>query len=181
MNWLYVGLPLAAFYIVWFAVMLFKRRYTRTLLLIGLAHIPYLLINLVAPFRGWIDAKYAGYHMGWLHLPKGPVVTLVIGFIVVGSFIITSRAFTNKMEGIWKFAFINDLFLTVMVALPVFLEVVMDPVGSKIMLGEYLTISGWVVALILFVLFSGPTFYSTWVTGKHVYQKYQRVKPGEQH
>ena len=64
MNWLYIGLPLLLIYFGWFGYLLFKRKYHRSSLIFGLAHIPYLLINLVAPFRGILDQDYAGYSIG---------------------------------------------------------------------------------------------------------------------
>lgn len=172
MNWLYVGLPLAAAYVLWFAFILIKRKYNKYLLAVGLAHIPYLLVNLVAPFRGMVDNKYAGYTLGWLSLPKGPWVTIVVGFMVISCLIIASRALLNKMDKLWEFAFVFDLMLSVMIAFPVFYDTLIDPIGSRIQLGEYLNISGLVVAAIFFFTLSAPTFYATYYAGKQVWNRY---------
>ena len=172
MNWLYVGLPLALVYVVWFTYILTRRRYNKYLLAVGLAHIPYLLFNLVAPFRGMADSNYAGYTFGWLHLPKGPWVTVVIGFIVISCLIIASRAFFNQMNKLWLFTFVFDLMLSGLIAFPVFYDILIDPTSSRIQLGEYLNISGLVVAALFFFLFSGPTFYATYYSGKQVWSKY---------
>jgi hypothetical protein len=169
MNWVYVGLSLAIIYLAWFTFIISKKKYDKYLLIVGLAHIPYLLVNLVAPFRGAFDANYAGYSFGWIVIPaEGPWVTLVIGFIVISSLIIASKAILNDMNKLWLWAFAFDLMLSVMIAFPVLLEVVTNPLEFTIELGEYLTISGFAVALLVFVLFSGPTFFSTLYLGKKV-------------
>lgn len=167
MNWLYVALPLLAFYVFWFGRLLFKKRYDRTSLLFALAHIPYLLVNLAAPFRGAFDPGYAGYSIGWLSIPKGFGVTLVTGFIVLSCLLLATRALQNRMRGLWTFAFLFDLFLAIAIALPLLLDIFSDPAGNTIELGEYLTINGIVVGVILFGLFSGPTFYACFVAGRH--------------
>ncbi|MEQ8364795.1 MAG: hypothetical protein RH948_18115 [Cyclobacteriaceae bacterium] len=171
MNWLSIGLPLAAIYVIWFVFILFKKKFDKPLLIVGLSHIPYLLVNLVAPFRGLFDKAYAGYNFGWLKL-EGLSVTIVIGFIVIGCLIIASKAILNQMEKLWEFTFVFDLGLSILMAFPVLMDVLIDPKGSTIQLGQYLTISGFVVATILFVLFSGPTFISTWISWKKVYSKH---------
>ncbi|MEQ9593416.1 MAG: hypothetical protein RLN86_12490 [Cyclobacteriaceae bacterium] len=172
MNWLYVGVPLLVLYIIWFTILLRRKKFSMPLLVIAMAHIPYLLINLVAPFRGLLDSQYAGYHFGWLDLPKGPTVTVVVGFIVVSSIFIASRALLDQMtKKVWQFTFLFDAFLSIMIALPIFLEIVLDPDGSRIELGEYLQISGWVVAVIVLILFAGPTFYALYYSGRKVFAR----------
>lgn len=160
MNWLIIAFPLAIFYIVWFTVLIRRNKYEKGALLFAAAHFPYLLLNLVAPFRGIFDSGYYGYHMGWINLPKGFLVPLVVGGIVVISFILATKALQNKMDGWWRFSFIFDLFLVIMVGIPVFIDIVKDIDAATIMLGEYLTISGiWVAGLILLLL-TVPTFYA---------------------
>lgn len=172
MNWLYVGLPLALVYVVWFTYILTKRKYNKYLLVVALAHIPYLLINLVAPFRGMVDSNYVGYSFGWLHLPKGPWVTIVTGLMVISCLVIASRALFNQMSKLWLFTFVFDLTLSVLIAFPVFYDILIDPMASRIQLGEYLNVSGLVVAAFYFFLFSGPTFFATYYSGKQLWNKY---------
>ncbi len=169
MNWMYVALPLLAFYLIWFGILISRKKYDRTSLVFALAHFPYLLVNLVAPFRGLFDSNYAGYTFGWISLPKGPIVTLVSGGIVLACFILMTRALKNDMSGWWKLAFPVDLFLLVFTAFPVLLDIVMDPAASRIELGEYLQLSGWVVAGIMLGLFTGPTLFATWYAGKRAF------------
>jgi len=176
MNWLYVALPLALAYVIWFTFIILKKKYYTNLLVVGLAHIPYLLVNLVAPFRGLFDPNYAGYTFGLIELPKGPWVTIVVGFIVISSLLIASRAILNEMRNLWLFAFVFDLMLCITMAIPVLFVIVIDPSQANIQLGEYLTISGVVVCLLIFVLFSGPTLYATYFEGRQVLSKYIKRK-----
>lgn len=171
MNWLYAGIFMAFAFIAWFTFIITKRKYDRPLLIIGLAHIPFLLINLVAPFRNLFDEMYVGYVLGWINLPRGPLVTIVSGGILIGSLIIASRAMLNAMEKWWTFGFLFDLLLSVAVGFPVLWDVITDPVGSRIQLAEFLSISGIYVAILTFILFSGPMFLSTYYMGKHLVKK----------
>ena len=170
MNWLYVGLPLAFLYLIWFGWLLRKKKYNRSLLIIALAHFPYLIANLVAPFRGFFDSGYAGYQFGLIKSPAGIWVTIITGMIVIGSFFIATRSLKNQMEKLWTFTFLFDLFLLITMAGPMFFDIVFDPTGSNIQLGEYLTISGIWVALITFFLFAGPTLYSVITSAKKIRQ-----------
>ena len=174
MNWLLIGLPLAGFYLIWFGILLYKRKYTRQLLYFALAQIPYLMINLVAPFRGVFDSNYAGYSMGWIQLPKGIIVTLVIGGIAVSCFLLATRALNNKMDSRWwGYAFAVNLLLSVFAAFPVFLDVVTNLSDFRVELGEYLQISGMWVALIIFLILVLPTFYASFLAGKKLFTAQQ--------
>lgn len=166
MNWLFVGIPLAGLYLLWFAYLLIRRRYDSALLLYALAHLHYLFVNVVAPFRGAIDPGYAGYNFGWLHIPAGPLVPLIVGSIVILSLITASRALLNRMQGWWKLAFGLDLFLSVMIALPVLLDVLGNMSDYRLELGEYLQISGVFVALLILLLFTGPTLYACYYAAR---------------
>lgn len=170
MNWLLVALPLLGFYLFWFGKLFFKRNYTRTLFWFALAHFPYMLVNMVAPFRGIFDPEYAGYTLGWVQLPKGIWVTLVVGAIVVGCFILATRALQNRMKGLWKFAFAFDVLLGIFIALPVLLDILGNLSDFRLELGEYLQISGVWVALLIFGILTLPTFYACYVAGKNAFR-----------
>lgn len=171
MTWLHFGFILFGAYAIWFIYLLRKKRSTRPLLWFGIAHIPYLLVNLVAPFRGFLDPNYAGYSFGLIELPAGILVPLVVGSIVVICFLIVSKSFTNQMDNWWTLAFGLDLLLVILVAAPLLFTILLDPGGNSIQLGEFLTLSGYVVAIIIFVLFSGPTLYALYYSGKKVFRK----------
>lgn len=167
MNWLLIGLPLAGFYLVWFGFLLYKRKYNKPLLYFALAQLPYLLLNVVAPFRGAFDAEYAGYTMGWIQLPKGMIVPLVVGAIVISCFLLATKALSNKMNmKWWGFAFVVNLLLSIFAAFPVFLDVITNLSDFRLELGEYLQISGVWVALVIFLILVLPTFYACFLSGK---------------
>ncbi len=169
MNWLYVGLPLMGIYLIWFAYLLLKRQYTRPLLFFALAHLPYLLVNVVAPFRGAIDPEYAGYSLGLIQLPAGPLVPLVVGGIVISSLFLASKALLNRMEGLWTFAFVFDLLLVITVAAPLLIGVLSNLSASRIELGEYLQISGFGVSLLILAIFTVPTIYACYLAGRQLF------------
>lgn len=170
MTWLHFGFILLGLYIIWFSRVLLKRRFNRTLLLLGLAHFPYLLANLVAPFRGLLDSNYLGYSFGLISLPQGPLVPLVVGSIVISCFLIMTRAFLNHMAGWWKFTFIVDLLLVVFIAAPVLIDILADPESARLQLGEFMTISGHVVAFLVLAVLSGPTIASCYYAGRKAFR-----------
>ncbi|SNT19074.1 hypothetical protein SAMN05421640_2757 [Ekhidna lutea] len=170
MNWLFIGLALAFCHLIWFGWLISQKNYNRQLLIVAIAHFPYLLANLVAPFRGFFDSEYAGYQFGLIKIPAGIWVTIITGFIVVGSFLIASKALKNQMERLWIFTFLFDLGLLITMAGPMFFGILFNPTASNIQLGEYMTISGIWVALITFFLFAGPTLYSITTSAKKIRQ-----------
>lgn len=170
MTWLHFGYVLLGFYAIWFTILILKKQFTRALLLFGMAHIPYLLINLVAPFRGIMDPDYAGYSFGLLNLPQGPLVPLIVGSIVIACLVIVSKAWLGQMDKLWKFSFAIDLVLSIVIAVPVFIGILINPSEGRIQLGEFLTISGYVVALIILGLFSGPTLYACYYSWKKAFR-----------
>lgn len=166
---MYVALPLLTFYLIWFGVHIRRKKYDKALLAFALAHFPYLLVNMVAPFRGFFDSDYSGYNFGWISLPKGFIVTLVSGGIVLACFVLATKALKNEMSRWWRLAFPVDLCLLVFIGIPVLLEIVVDPAASRIELGEYLQLSGWVVAVVILGLFTGPTLFASWYAARRAF------------
>ncbi len=171
MNWLIIGIPLIVFYLGWLIYLLLKKQYNRNLLIVGLGHMPYLLLNVVAPFRGPVDPAYNGYHVGLIHVPPGIFVTLVAGGMAVGSFIILTKVLLNKMYRYWVFVVMFDLLLSVFIAIPLLVEIVLDLEGFRLELGEYLQIQGFFVALLFFLFLVGPTLYALYFAAKQVISK----------
>jgi hypothetical protein len=171
MNWLIIGVPLIAFILVWSGYWISKKQYNKSLLLIAFAHLPYYLMNVVAPFRGPTDPDYGHYVSGLILIPQGPTVTLVSGTILISCFFIITRALQNRMEKMWLFTFVFDAVLAAFITLPEFFDLFKDIDGSKIQLGEYLTIPGYATALIIIILFTFPTCYSIYYSGKKFLKK----------
>lgn len=167
MNWLLIGLPLATFYLVWFGYLIYQHKPKKYLVFFALAHMPYLFINLVAPFRGILDPDYAGYSFGLISLPQGIWVPIVVGSIVIMSFIICTKALQDRMGRWWRVAFVFDLGLLVAIAGPVLIDVLSNIQDFRLELGEYFQVSGWFVALIIAIILPGPIFYATWAAFKN--------------
>lgn len=171
MNWLLIGLPLGACYLIWFGYLLVKKHYSKPLAFFGLAQLPYLFINLVAPFRGLFDADYAGYSIGWITLSQGIWVTVVVGAIVVSCFLLATKALSNGMTRPWWFlGFIVDGLLAGFIAIPILLDVATHLSDFTVELGEYLKVSGVWVALLIGSIFIVPTLWAFYYAG----QKYFR-------
>ena len=84
-NWLQVGLTAGAVYTVVLVAFAVPRRWTWAAMGVALANFAFVLLHLVAPFRGLLDPAYAGYQAGVLRLAPGPGVTLVTGAIVIAA------------------------------------------------------------------------------------------------
>ncbi|MEQ8905112.1 hypothetical protein [Ekhidna sp.] len=171
MNWLIVGAPLIAFILIWSGYLIAKKKYNKSLLLMAFAHLPYYLMNVVAPFRGPTDSDYGYYVSGLILIPQGPTVTLVSGTILISCFFIITRSLQNRMENMWLFTFVFDAVLAAYITLPEFIDLFENIEGSKIQLGEYLTIPGLATALIIVLLFTFPTCYSIYYSAKNLLKK----------
>ena len=172
MNWLIIGIPLLIFYLIWTGYLMSKRKFNKSLLVIAFAHLPYLLINVVAPFRGALDPEYAGYVFGWIQVPPGPGVTAVVGTIVLCSFIILTKSLKNELEKMWSFTLVFDLTLFIMAVFPNLLDIFKEPTSMNIMLGEYLTIPSVVTIPIILLLFAFPMVYSIYYSARNVFGQF---------
>ena len=169
-------------YVVWYWYLINKKQFTRPLLIIAIAHLPYLFLNVVAPFRGVLDPNYGHYVSGLIFIPQGITVTLVSGTIAICSLVIATRALKNNMDGKWGFTLGLDLILGCLIAFPSTIELIRDLEGSKLQLGEYLLITGPWLVLIVLCLFTLPTLYSILYSGKKYVEEFtlkNRQKDGE--
>jgi hypothetical protein len=130
-NWLYVALAAFAVYAAILGYFIAKRRWTLAGLGVAAANMMFVLVNLVAPFRGLMDPDYAGYSLGLLHAEPGIMVTLIAGSIV-------------------------DLALLGLIGIPMLLEALSAPSEFSIQLGEYLAIPGLVAVGIAALLLMAP-------------------------
>lgn len=85
MNWFIVAAIVAALYLGAFIICVAKRQWTVSGLLAGLVQLPLAGLVSVAPVRGWADPDYVGFVFGLLHVPAGPLVTLVAGAILIAA------------------------------------------------------------------------------------------------
>ena len=155
-NWLYVGLAAGLVYLavaVWFAA---KRQWTWAAMGVALTNFFYVLLNLVAPFRGVLDPDYRGFNVGVLNVSSGLMVTFVSGAIVATALGSTCFALLNRPGTRMAFVAIVDTVLLVVIGLPALLGGLRAPDTFKIELGEYLQIPGIVAVLIVGSLFCLP-------------------------
>ncbi len=155
-NWLYVGIAAAAVYVAVAARFAAKKQWTWSSMGVALANFIFVLLNLVAPFRGVLDAGYRGYNVGLFHIGPGIMVTLVSGTIVASALASACFALINRPG--WRMAFIAivDSVLLLTISLPEVLGGLQAPDEYKIELGEYLQVPGLVSVLIVGSLFLLP-------------------------
>lgn len=160
-NWLYVGLAALAVYGAIFGFHVSRGAWTRSGLFVGIANMAFVILNLVAPFRGVLDPNYAGYRMGLLEVAPGIWVTLISGLIVAGALAAACVAVRN-FEGRPLLVLIAvDLALLILIGLPEAFAAISNPEAFAIHLGEYLQINGWVAASVVTLIFAAPLTYST--------------------
>ena len=175
MNWLYIALVnfiIATSCIVYAYT---KKNYTRRSIWASLVFIPFILVNLAAPVRGWLDPEYAGYTFGLLYIPPGFLVTLVTGFIFGGCIASVMILIMNKSRKAHLFATVLLSGLIILFSIPSLIDIVTDFGGNAIVLGEYLRIGGAIVALIYTVLFILPPAYGMY----YLVQKIKQVEESE--
>ena len=138
--WPYVGYVVMVALALNLAYVAFQRRWTWTSLLLGISAVPVALGHSVAPFRGFLDPEYVGYRGGFLAADRGAEVLILTGTILIAAWASAFAAISNRsgrhmslVAVFFGFAFFN-YFLS---ELP---EIVADPGGFEIRLGEYQTI-----------------------------------------
>ncbi|MCB1569463.1 MAG: hypothetical protein KDI69_11690 [Xanthomonadales bacterium] len=152
-NWLHVGLAAGLVYAGVLGFFAAKRQWTWAAMGVALANFLYVLLNLVAPFRGVLDPGYAGYKMGLLQIAPGVWVTVVAGSIVVAALIAACLALLARPGRGMVYIAIADTALLLLIGLPELVSGLMDHQAYRIELGEYLKIPGLVAVLISGALF----------------------------
>ncbi len=155
-NWLYVGLAACLAYVGVAAVFAAKRRWTWAAMGVAATNFLFVLVDLVAPFRGLLDPEYRGFNAGWLHIAPGPMVTVVSGSIVAAALASACIALLNRPGPRMAFIACVDTVLLVVFGLPELVSGLMAPEKFRIELGEYLQIPGLIAVLIIGSLFCLP-------------------------
>ncbi|MBO6575047.1 MAG: hypothetical protein JJ896_06520 [Rhodothermales bacterium] len=162
-NWLYVGLAAFAVYAVIFGRALKKKALTRTGLAVGLGNMLYVVLNLVAPFRGVLDPSYAGYRAGVFDISPGWMVTLVSGSIVVLALTGACLAVRGGRGRRMVLLAAVQVFLLGTIGIPEMISVMADIDQYVIELGEYLRIPGAVAGgLVIGLLVAPPALGLVW-------------------
>lgn len=141
-EWLHVGLAAGVIYTAVLGAFAVPRQWTWAAMGVALANFAYVLLHLVAPFRGLLDPDYAGYRAGVLRLAAGPGVTLVTGAIVVAALTSACLALRPRPGPHMAVIALVDGFLLVAIGLPELIGGLAAPEAYRISLGEYLTVPG---------------------------------------
>lgn len=159
-NWLYVGFAAALVYLGILAWCATKRRWTWAAMGVAATNFFFVLLNLVAPFRGVLDPEYRGYSVGLFQVAPGPMVTLVAGTIVAASLACACFALLNRPGWRMSFIAIVDFALLTTIGLVEVIGGLRAPEAYRIELGEYLQIPGMVAVCIVAALFLLPLILS---------------------
>lgn len=155
-NWLNWG------YVMWgltWGTFLFyasRRRWTGLGLLIGIANMVLVSLNVVAPFRGVLDPRYAGYSFFLISIPPGFGVTVVAGSMLLLSLYCAVVAVDDRkgrpmlLLAVWNGA------VALLVGLPLLYELFTDYGSFAIHLGEYVTIPAYLAFPLLLGLMVVP-------------------------
>ena len=155
-NWLHVGLAAGGVYALVFAAFAVRRQWTWLAMGVALANFAFVLLHLVAPFRGMLDPGYAGYRAGMLNIAPGPWVTVVTGSIVAAALAAACLALLARPGRGMAVIAVVDTALLLAIGLPELLLGLAAPESYRIALGEYLVIPGLAAAVASGALFCLP-------------------------
>ncbi len=102
-------------------------------------------LNVVAPFRGVLDPRYAGYNFFLISIPPGIGVTLVAGGMLLLSLYCAIVAVDDRKGRPMLLLAAWNGVLALLVGLPLMYELFTDHDSFDIQLGEYVTIP-WFLA-----------------------------------
>jgi len=159
-NWLVVGLAAFLGYLGVFTFFAAKRRWTKAALAVAAANFIYVILNLVAPFRGILDPHYVGYRFGNISIPPGFPVTLFSGAIVVAALASACIAVMNLRGRPMLFVAVVDALLLFLIAGPEMIQGLKAPGQYRIEFGEYLQIPGLIAFTICAAVLCVPIAYS---------------------
>jgi hypothetical protein len=160
MDWLNLGLLAGAVYLVILGAFAAQRRWTWAAMGVALANFLFVLLHLMAPFRGALDPGYAGYRAGMLHAEPGLQVTLLSGTIVVAALASACLALRSRPGRGMVFIAVVDALLLVTIGLPELLAGVSAPEAYRIELGEAFQLPGAAAVAALGLLLCLPLVLS---------------------
>lgn len=154
--WLWVVLVSNLIYWSVFFYLLTRRRWDAPALAVGVLHMLFASLLVAAPIRSVFDPNYGGYQIGflrfegaWAALPA----TVILGWALSSAWLAVSRGRGSWMKSIA----VGDFLFALNLGVGFLLDLVRgDLAETKIQGGEYFTLQGTAVALILFLLFALP-------------------------
>jgi len=154
--WLWVVLVSNLIYWAVFFYLLKRGCWDAPALAFGLLHMLFASLLVTAPIRSFFDPTYVGYQIGFVRFSKGWAVlpaTLVLAWALSSAWIAVGRG-----RGPWmKSIAVGDFLFALNLGGALLFDLVRgDMAETKIQGGEFFTLQGTLVALILFLLFVAP-------------------------
>lgn len=151
--WLWIALISNLVYWGIFFALISRRRWTKASLAVGVLHMIFASLLVVAPIRSLIDPDYVGYSLGFIRF-EGRATSLPSALFLIWALSSAWRAVLNT-GGRWlKVIAIGDLIFALSLGVSIawnWFQGKLD--GPVIQFGEHLTLSGlWVALLLLTVL-----------------------------
>lgn len=155
-RWLWIALVSNLLYWGLFIYWCSKRQWTRAGLGVGILHMLFASLLVVAPIRSLIDPDYPGYQLGILRFEKQAAslpAALILVWALTSAYLAVRRGYGKRLRLI---AAGDVLFAVLMGGL--FVEQWMQGAlaGPQIQFGEHLTLSGPLWALLPVLLFVLP-------------------------
>lgn len=172
--WLWIALVSNVVYWGIFFFLVSRRRWTKASLAVGVLHMIFASLLVVAPVRSLIDPNYIGYSIGFIRF-EGRVTSLPSALILAWALSAAWVAVSNG-GGRWlKMIAIGDLIFALNLGAAIAWDWSQGRLdGPMIQFGEHLTLSGLWAALLLLTVFAVPFVASAlWamrrasVTGKN--------------
>lgn len=140
-NWAVVALGVSAVLALVWTLVARRAKAGAPAAFVGLAHLVVAGLHSAAPVRGYLDPGYVGYGFGLLAAESGLAVTVTSGVVwlvsVLGGFLALSKA-----RAAMAFVALSSAAFAIIVGAPMAQDLMTNPAGSKVQLGEYLTIPG---------------------------------------
>ena len=154
--WLWVVLVSNLIYWSFFFYLLTRRRWNAPALAFGVLHMLFASLLVAAPIRSFFDPTYMGYQIGFIRFAGGWATlpaTLVLAWALSSAWIAVGRG-----RGPWmKSVAVGDFLFALNLGGSFLLDLLRgDLAATKIQGGEFFTLQGTVVALILLLLFVLP-------------------------
>lgn len=156
MNWWNLGLLASVVYVAILAVFVARWQWTWAGMGVAAANFAFVLLHLMAPFRGVLDPSYAGYRAGLLQVDPGPLVTLVTGGIVAAALACACLALRARHGPGMVFIAVVDALLLLTIGLPELISGLGAPAAYRIELGESFQLPGTAAVLVGGLLFCLP-------------------------
>jgi hypothetical protein len=156
--WLWIALISNVVYWTLFVLLLRRRRWTTTGLVVGIVHLLIAGIFSVAPFRSAVDPAYVGFRFGLLQF-EGTATVLPAAILLVWALSCAYLAISRQSGKTLWFIAVFDFFI----AANQMISILLTPANWTIQFGEHFSITGIAGAAVMLLLFAlGPFLSGFW-------------------